>query len=73
MPIPGSFQYRDPGTVAAAQAVAGSSSIGSKILIRKSVLKKKMLENRPEDALGSLVKTVETVKTERGILKYLTR
>ena len=32
----------------------------------------KMLENRPEDALGSLVKTVETVKTERRILKYLT-
>ena len=30
---------------------------------------KKMLENRPEDALGSLVKTVET---ERRILKYLT-
>ena len=29
---------------------------------------KKMLENRPEDALGSLVKTVET---ERRILKYL--
>ena len=32
----------------------------------------KMLENRPEDALGSLVKTVETVETERRILKYLT-
>ena len=32
----------------------------------------KMLKNRPEDALVSLVKTVETVKTERGILKYLT-
>ena len=32
----------------------------------------KMLENRPEDALDSLVKTVETVETERKILKYLT-
>ena len=31
--------------------------------------RKKMLENRPEDALGSLVKTVET---ERRILKCLT-
>ena len=34
-----------------------------------SDLTKKMLENRPEDAL---VKTVETVKTEKSILKYLT-
>ena len=33
---------------------------------------KKMLENRPEDALGSLVKTVETLETERRVLKYLT-
>ena len=32
----------------------------------------KMLENRPKDALGSLVKTVETVETERRLLKYLT-
>ena len=32
----------------------------------------KMPENRPEDTLGSLVKTVETVETERKILKYLT-
>ena len=33
---------------------------------------RKMLENRPEDAIGSLVKTVETVETEKRILKYLT-
>ena len=33
--------------------------------------KKKMLESRPEDALDSLVKTVEIVETERKILKYL--
>ena len=33
---------------------------------------KKILENQPEDALGSFVKTVGTVKTERRILKYLT-
>ena len=33
---------------------------------------RKMLENRPEDAIGSLVKTVETVETERRILTYLT-
>ena len=31
-----------------------------------------MLENRSEDALGSLVKTVETLETERRVLKYLT-
>ena len=33
---------------------------------------KKMLESRPEDALLKLVLTVETVETERRILKYLT-
>ena len=32
---------------------------------------KKMLENRPEDALGSLVKTVETVETELTELTVL--
>ena len=36
------------------------------------VTTKKMLENRPKDALGSLVKTVETVMTERRIMKSLT-
>ena len=40
------------------------------MLIKMSTIKK-MLENQPEDALGSLVKTVETVETERRILKYL--
>ena len=32
----------------------------------------KMLEKQPEDALDSLVKTVETVETERRVLKYPT-
>ena len=29
----------------------------------ENILKRKMLENRPDDALGSLVETVETVQT----------
>ena len=37
-----------------------------------TILREKMLESRPEDALDSLVLTVETVETERRILKYLT-
>ena len=35
---------------------------------KKYILPKKMLENRPEDALGLLVETVETVKTGINLL-----
>ena len=46
-----------------------AQKILEKVMLQK--YQKKILENRPEDALGSLVKTVETVETERRILKYL--